>query len=276
MDAGLELAGLCKVPAARGYKAWRVRNAEQRHCTLTPETQPEFLDAYEVGLKRDFGRTLRINGALFYYDYAGMQIPLSVQPPAGPPISELVNLNSRAYGFEVEGAWTLSDNLQFFLNYAHLNAKVRAPRACLVDDADPLALQPGANTAGCPTGSQNVAGQTIPQSPPNKVVFGGSYTLRLASGTLTYSADFAWTDRTYYSIFNRPYNLAPAYDTVDLRMILSSLDGRYTAILYAKNILNSLGYDNASAGLNGDGTIGRSFGLTAPATYGVELQYRFR
>jgi iron complex outermembrane receptor protein len=157
-----------------------------------------------------------------------------------------------------------------------LSAKVRARQACLIDAADPGALQPGAHSAGCPAGSQNVSGQTIPQSPANKVVFGGDYTLRFASGTLTFWADYAWTDRTYDAIFNRSYYLAPAYGAIDMRLVWNDLKGRYTAILYAKNILNSLGYDNAGASLNGDGTtISRSFGLTAPATFGVELQYRF-
>jgi iron complex outermembrane receptor protein len=259
---------------SRGYKAGGFNAGNG--LVPSPETQPEFLDAYEVGAKRDFGRTLQINAALFFYDYDGMQIPLTVQPPAGPAISELVNLDSQSFGLELEGTWTPSDNLQFFLNYAYLNAKVHAPRACLIDSADPLATQPGVNTADCPAGSQTVSGQTIPESPPNKVVLGGSYTIRFSAGTLTYSADYAWTDQTYDAVFNRPYYLAPPFDTIDMRLIWNDLKGRYTAILYAKNILNSLGYDNASAGLNGDGTIGRSYGLTAPATYGVELQYRFR
>jgi iron complex outermembrane receptor protein len=260
---------------SRGYKAGGFNAGAG--IVVSPETEPEFLDAYEAGAKHDFGRTLQINSALFFYDYQGMQIPLTVQPPAGPPISELVNLDSKSYGLELEATWTPSDNLQFILNYAYLNARVDGAQACLIDGADPLALQTGANRAGCPAGgSQNVAGQTLPQSPPNKVVFGGDYTLRFASGSLTYWADFAWTDRTYDAIFNRSYYLAPAFDTIDMRLIWNDLKGRYTAILYAKNILNSLGYDNASAGLQGDGIISRGFGLTAPATYGVELQYRFR
>jgi iron complex outermembrane recepter protein len=260
---------------SRGYKSGGFNAGAG--IVASPETQPEFLDAYEVGAKHDFGRTLQINAALFFYEYQGMQIPLTVQPPAGPPITELINLDSTSHGLEIEGVWTPSDDLQFILNYAYLDAKIQGPRACFIDGADPFAQQSGATTAGCPVGgSQNLAGQTLPQSPPNKVVFGGDYTLRFTSGSLTYWADYAWTDRTYDAIFNRSYYLAPAFDTIDMRLIWNDLKGRYTAILYAKNILNSLGYDNASAGLKGDGTISRGFGLTAPATYGVELQYRFR
>jgi iron complex outermembrane receptor protein len=260
---------------SRGYKAggFNAGNVAE-----APETQPEFLDAYEVGVKRSFGRTLELNSALFFYDYQGIQVPLLVQPLGEPSKSELFNIGHvQAYGFELEATWTPAADLQFFLNYAYLDAKVRSSRDCFIDDADPLATQPAANTRGCPPGgSQNVTGQTIPQSPPNKVVLGGSYTLRFAAGALTYAANYAWTDRTYDEIFNRPYSLAPAFATIDMCLVWNGAKGRFTAIVFGRNILNALGYDNAQGSLNGDGTINRMFGLTAPATFGVELQYRFR
>jgi iron complex outermembrane receptor protein len=260
---------------SRGYKAGGFNAG---NIVPAPETRPEFLDAYELGVKLTFGDAVELNSALFFYDYQGMQIPLTVQPPDEPALSEIVNVGHvQAYGFELEGTWTPINDLQFFLNYAYLDARVRASQGCFVDDADPLAVQPGANTRGCPPdGSQNVDGQTIPQSPPNKVVFGGSYTLRFTWGALTYAANYAWTDQTYDEIFNRSYSLAPGWQTIDMRLIWNDARGRFTAIFFGKNILNALGYDNAQGSLKGDGTINRTFGLTAPATFGVELQYRFR
>ena len=125
-------------------------------------------------------------------------------------------------------------------------------RYCLIDSTDPFALQPGAKTAGCPAGgSQNVSGQAIPEGPPNKVVVGGSYAFRVSSGTLTYSADYAWTDQTYDAVFSRSYYLAPAFGAIDMRLIWNDLKGRYTVILYGKNVLNALGYDNVSAWIDG-------------------------
>ncbi len=268
-------ASLVYAKYSRGYKSGGFNSGP---IFAVPETGPEFLDAYELGVKHDFGRTLRVDTAIFYYNYDGMQIPLAVQvAPFVPATTVYVNINRvRSYGLEVEGTWQPTEGLQFILNYSYLNARVRSSRGCFVDGADPFSLQPGANTAGCPAGGENVTGQAPPQSPPNKVVVAGNYTWRLASGALTLSGDYAWTDSTYDAIFNRSYYLAPAYDTVDMRLLWTDAKGRYTAILYAKNLFNTLGFDNAVAGLMGDGTIGRGFGLTAPATYGVELQYRFR
>jgi iron complex outermembrane receptor protein len=203
---------------------------------------------------------------------------LTVRKFGAPDLGEIVNLDHvRAYGFELEGVWTPTAHLQLFLNYSYLNSRVRDSKACFVDAADPLALQPGANTAGCPPdGSQNLAGQTTPQSPPNKVVVGASYTLRFASGALTFETDYAWTDETYDEIFNRSYSLAPAFGVVDMRLVWTDARDRFTAILFGKNILDTIGYDDAEGSLNGDGTIARNFGLTPPATFGLQLQYRFR
>jgi iron complex outermembrane receptor protein len=260
---------------SRGYKAGGFNAGA---IVSAPETQPEFLDDYEVGAKYDFGGKLQVNAAAFYYNYAGMQIPLSVQPPTGQPITEFFNMNKViSYGVELETTWMPVENLQVALNYAHLSATIHATTDCFVDGADPLALQPGANTAGCPPGgAQNVNGQTVPQSPQNKVSLSGSYTFPFDPGSLTVSASDVWVDETYYSIFNRPYYLAPDYNEVDLRLLWNDAKGRYTVIVYGKNVFNTLAYDNAGAGLYGDGTIARNFGLLPPATYGVELQYRFR
>ena len=266
-------ASLVYAKYSRGYKSGGFSIGS---IPANPETQPEFLDAYEIGVKRNVGLSFQVNSAAFYYNYSGMQIPLTVQPPTGPQMTELFNLDSSAYGLELEFDWTPVKDLEFILNYAYLNSRIHS-KNCAVDGADPMALQPGVSTAGCPAGgSQNVDGQAVPQAPPNKVLFGGDYTLHFASGALTFSADYAWTDQTYDAIFNRPYYLAPSFNTVDARLIWNDLKGRYTAILYAKNLFNALGFDNAAAGLMGDGTIGRGYGLLPPATYGVELQYRFR
>ena len=49
-------------------------------------------------------------------------------------------------------------------------------------------------------------------------------------------------------------------------------------ILYGKNVFNALGYDNVAGQRLSTELIGthQIFGLTPPATYGVEFQLRFR
>jgi hypothetical protein len=58
-------------------------------------------------------------------------------------------------------------------------------------------------------------------------------------------------------------------------LLWTDVKNHYTIIVYGKNIFNTLGFDNAGATLESNFvTLNRTYGLTPPATYGVELQYR--
>jgi outer membrane receptor protein involved in Fe transport len=77
-------------------------------------------------------------------------------------------------------------------------------------------------------------------------------------------------------VFNRPYNLAPSWDQVDLRAEWKSANGHYTVIAYGKNIFNTTAYANGSTGVlqaSGDYLVNQV--LAPPALYGVEVHYKF-
>ncbi|HTO81088.1 MAG TPA: TonB-dependent receptor, partial [Methylomirabilota bacterium] len=268
---------------SRGYKAGGFNSG-----TLSsfPETKPEGVDAYEVGAKNQWlNHTLQTNLALFFYDYANMQIPLSVQPSSGPASTQFFNMKEVfSYGVELETIWQPVENAQILFNYSYLNAKIHDPVDCFVDGNDPSAILPGDDRGGCPAPvspvsvSQKVNGQTVPESPRNRITLNGNYTFHFDPGALTLSVTYIWKDATYDSIFNRAYSLAPAYDQVDLRAAFNDIHDRYTIILFGKNVFDSLGYDNAAGVRLSTDAVAKyqAFGLTPPATYGVELQVRFR
>ena len=60
---------------SRGYKSGGF-NAST--ISVNPESQPEHLDAIELGGKEVFNRQFQVNGALFYYNYKDKQIPLTL------------------------------------------------------------------------------------------------------------------------------------------------------------------------------------------------------
>ena len=253
-----------------------------------PETAPEYVDSYEIGAKRQFGGQLQLNAAAFYYNYTNLQVPLTVNTST-VAMTEFFNLKSAvSYGVELEGVWRPVHPLQFLLSYGYLNATIRKA-CCFVDGADPYALQPSANPVG-PAASngyreQSVDGQAAPESPRNKIGLNGVYTFDFDPGALSLSASYIWKEQTYDSIFNRPYNLAPSYSQVDLRASWNDARKRYTVIVFAKNVFNTLGYDSVSAaevtptalgGYAPAGTVARTVSLTPPRTFGVQLQYRFQ
>ena len=234
-----------------------------------PETGPEYLDSWEIGSKSVIARSLQVNTAIFYYLYHGMQVPLTVQPPSGPPQSWIVNLHKVvAYGAELEATWRVTRDLRLIFNYAYLHAGI-VQSGAFEDDVQPE------------LGNQPVDGATIPEAPRNKLSLDASYTRHFAAGALTLSASYLWKDRTWYAIFNRPWYQAPAYGQVEMRLLWNDSKDRYTIIAYVKNLTNAQAKDSVGATLLTQPSPGSlpydpQFGLSPPRLYGLEVQYRFQ
>jgi iron complex outermembrane recepter protein len=254
---------------SRGYKSGGFNAGFGGAISANPESDPEHIDAFEVGVKQEW-KSFQINSALYYYNYKDLQIPLDVQPAIGPAYSSVVNLPKVvSYGAEFEGVWQPITNLQFLLDYSYMEAEIRSNSLYQ-------------NTVAGP-GSPFVdpIGQTVPESPRSKVAANGNYTYHFTPGSVNFSLSYIWKDKTYDSIFNEPYNLAPAYSQIDSRLTWTDAANRYTVFIYGKNLQNHLGYDGvagyyitqSNTGLPG---VGSTEGLTPPRTYGVEVQVRLK
>ena len=282
---------------SRGYKSggWSTYTLGPQ-----PEVNPEYVDAFEVGVKKTIGATLTANADAFYYNYYGEQVPLSVVQQLGGGSSEIVPILYNVpvvhdYGAEIWGTYRPIDPLALTLSYSYLNATI-SKSACVQDTVDPLAIQPGANTRGCGgvAGAQNVVGAEIPGATPNKVSFNTVYTIDFPMGKLSLSGSVIWKDATYDSVFNRPYNLQPPYTQVNLLANFAGANNRYNVIVFVDNLFDQIGYDGAAGGLYGCTGPGATFTatcaagpgvkeiiqsspfLTAPRTFGIQFQYRWQ
>jgi len=267
---------------SRGYKSGGF-STFSISSAVGPQTGAEKVDAFEIGLKKTFARQFQLNAAAFYYDYKDDQIPLNLQDPTTGQINlQLFNLKTvHITGVELEGQWQPIDNLQLSLQYSYLDTNVNDAGGCFEDTNDPLAQQPGANTSGCTQTSataivQNLKGQQLPEAPPNKVSFNALYTFNFEPGKLTLAATFIWKDKTYGSIFNRPYSAAPSYDQTNFRATWSDQAGRYNVIAFVNNAFDNLGYDGRTGTLVAPGFLLSNLFLIAPRTYGIQFQYRFK
>ena len=217
-------------------------------------------------------------------------------------------------GVELETTWQPIENLQILFNYSYLDATIKSGSAVDIADPaalDPQArpLQTVAQcavvvsgatvcpadtfTASLPNGgferNQNLAGNELPNAPKNKVAVNVNYTWHLNNGSLAASASYIWRDKQYGTLFTRSYNEAPSWDQVDARLTWTSDKDHYKIILYGKNIFDRIGYDagaygNRQAGGFQDAAgnrteiiqgIAKTYSVTPPALYGVELQYKF-
>jgi iron complex outermembrane recepter protein len=244
----------------RGYKAGGFNSGA---ITRFPKTNEETVDAYELGLKKEVGNSLRANASLFYYKYHDLQIPIGVPVTVGPARTDFINIpESESIGFELESTWSPTDNLQFLLNYAYLDATIK-DGCCYVDSTDPLA------------GGQDVGGNQLPQSPKNKVAVNGTYTFHFNPGSLSLGATYIWRDKNYGSIFTRDAVSAPVWDQIDLRAYWRPSDTNFTVIGYVKNATDEIGYDGVTPSRASTLVVGQTYGLTPPRTFGVEVQAKF-
>jgi iron complex outermembrane receptor protein len=246
------------------------------------ETKEETSNDFQVGVKRNFFNTLQVNLDLFYDQYYNAQIQVGAVTGAGNVATTLLNIpEARSDGVEVEATWQPSKALQFIFSYGFDDTRI-INSGCIVDTyGDPTATHLGATPGNCPTlpggdRGQNLDGEQLLNAPKNKLALNGNYTFFFEPGSLSLSATYAWRDQQYGSLFNRPWNLAPSWDQVDLRAEFRSANGHYSIIAYGKNIFDTAGYQAGSNGvLQASGDYIKQSVLNPPALYGIEVQYRF-
>jgi iron complex outermembrane receptor protein len=255
--------------------------------------------------------------------------------------------HSISQGFELETIISPIEDLQVLFNYSYLDAHITegtapdpadpnatAPGArpavtdaqcaatfgtpgalCTADIYTTLAVNgvPGSVSSLNPAlqngwnKPQFLAGNTLPNSPHNKIAINVQYTWHTDYGDLTPSVSYVWRASQYGTLFERSYNRAPSWDQWDARVLFTGTDDKWEAILYGKNIFDTIGYDGGSTGtrlagcvdnpvttaatcfvqgvnnpagygaVRGENATGQvtTYSVTPPATYGIEVHYKF-
>jgi iron complex outermembrane receptor protein len=186
------------------------------------------------------------------------------------------------------------------------------PIGPLVKCGDPAALAGCDAATGFAQRPQNLKGNDLPQAPRNRVALNANYAFIFDQGSLIPSLSYIWRDKQYAGLFTRDVNAAPSWDQWDGRITWKAKSSKYTLIAYVKNIGDSLSYDGGAGtgritGVYSQATLtalglsactvpnvpcvgtpgsvkgtfnalqgfSKSFPLSPPRTYGIELQYRF-
>jgi iron complex outermembrane receptor protein len=248
----------------RGYKPGGLGAAATFGLMVpTPYTDKELVDAFEIGLKRDWSSlNLTTNVVAFFYDYQGYQVSNTVVPedpddagplPRPPAYAAYVNLpETTTTGIELETIWYPTDNLRFLFNYGYTNPEI-GDSPSLIHALDPFARDPDAQPLGTPLPNgqrgQNLNGNILPNSPKNKAAINGTYTFDFEDGsTLDASLSYFWQDISYNSIFNRWTTKVPSWDQTDGRLSWTSADGGLTLIAFVRNLFDEDVFDNRGVG----------------------------
>ena len=277
-----------------------------------PQVDKESVDSFELGYKTTFAGRLQLSASAFYYDYSDSQQALSVlgrctvptDLSTCSPVASFVNLKSaETKGVEAELNWAATDALSFYLSYGYLDAKVKdgiSGTNGYLNPDDPAAILPSARRYArigtqvdtgftyLPLYTQNVSGNSLANSPQNRVALNGNYTMQFAAGRLTLSSNYVWRDEQFSDMFETEVSKTPSFDTVDARLIWNSADDTYTVTLYGTNLTDEDAADsallqrqrtglatNVATASTSGAAYYRSLNLLPPREYGIELQYRF-
>jgi iron complex outermembrane recepter protein len=286
----------------RGYESPSF-NAGQN--IALPAVKPEYLNAYEIGYKQSFGKNLLIDIAAYYYDYDGLQVPLSINN-GGVTQALFVNVpKSVSEGVEFEAYWTPIHDLVISGSYSYDHTSIQtgcfgslaagslvaAPNSlCVEDTNDPAAVQPGANPFPGQTTAvklQSVKGNPLPDAPQNKLAVAVAYTWHFEPGDFVLSGDYAFRDTQVGTLFNRFYDSAPSWSDLSFRATWKGPHDRYEITGFVKNALDAIQYTVAAGGAGLGGSANavtpaatgfnmiNTFDINPPRTYGIEMRYKF-
>lgn len=182
--------------------------------------QPEFLMAYEIGLKSTWlDNRLRFNASAFYYDFSDQQITIFAPPPGGGiPVNFITNAGeSRIWGSELEMLFQATENLGISLNVGLLDAEFEVFDAGLDGD---------------------LSGNTLPSAPD--LEFNGfvRYEMPIGNGTAHAQFNFSYTDGHFLTATNNPLLATDDHWVTGLRAGYRFLNDRMEIAGWVTNLLN--------------------------------------
>ena len=233
--------------------------------SATPDTvdgyDPETVDSYELVLKGyAFNRRLSFSSALFYADYQDQQV--TTQVPAGATIASFVdNVGaSTIYGAELEGSLWLTDALTANFAVGWLEATF--------DEFIRYDLVTGQY--------EDISDLVVAQNAPNwSGYLGLTWTGQAFGGGLAITPSVSYRGDFHQFEFPNPLLDQDGYALVDLSVVWTSPDDRWTLGLHGKNLTDEEyrigGYNFAGAVF--DDSISAFYG--PPRTWTAALQVRF-
>jgi len=247
LDYALNDDTLTYINYSRGYKAgvwngfWAATEGDHS------ATDPEFIDAYELGVKSTLldGR-MRLNAAVYQYDYEDMQLF------ADQPDGRFTIFNAGVAdvtGAEIELNWLVTENFEIRAGVGYTDAEVSASVGLLEFE--------NARPANTPEFTYNLFGRY--EHPVSD------------SGTAFIQADYAYQDDVFFSLDNLEAISEESYGLLGMRVGFISYGG-WEVSAWGKNLTDELYFSeiltSGSAGVV-SGQVG------APRTYGVSLRLDF-
>lgn len=223
---------------------------------------PEIVDSFEIGIKKDWSEQFRTNITYFTYDHKDRQYIAVGDAGDGTTLNQTLQnaAETAGDGLEAEITYVASDNLTFNVALGYLDFEIKRN-----DSIPPL------------IGLSN--------TPEYTANFAANYLVETDIGNFIFNANYYYRDD--YLLFEASELLTQdGYAMVNLSILWESLEGDWYASLHGKNLTDEEylvgGYDfvgapddngNFTPGLGGDTTLIGYYG--DPRTVHLTVGYRF-
>lgn len=212
---------------SRGFRAGGFQGLAGSAATLSRPFEPEFLWAYEVGMKADLAdRRVRLNLAAYFNDVSDLQTPIFDPNFPGNAVTENA-IDMEYYGVEAEMTALIGDGLTLF-------------GIAGWQDEDFTFIDPAAVVFG--SGAERVAGV-----PHYNALLGLNYDVPLDSGAGVFlSVDYTLRDRLFNSADNNPISHASKLNRVNARLGYRSASDRWTLAIQGRNLTDEADWTNGT------------------------------
>ncbi len=237
---------------AEGFKSGGFAAAPQGIEFTNPIDQEESTN-FEFGLKSDLSDSFRLNGALFYTEYEGLQIQTFGPLAPGAAFGTFQTFNAgdaNIAGIELEATWLITENLTLSGFYAYQDSEF--------EETD----IPG-------TAFPNQDGNNLIRTPEVKYNIDLDYFIPMDSGAeISTNLNYRFTDDQRGEL--EPWAIQPKFNLLDARVTWTNSDDTFDVSLWGRNLTDeeyiSHVYTIASSvvAVYGD-----------PRTFGLSVNYRF-
>lgn len=254
---------------SRGYKAQAfdiIFGTTAERADPVPE---ETSDAFEIGLKGEvLDNRLRYNLATFYTTYDDFQ-----GQALNPELLQFFLTSAGklvTQGVELDFTALPTPNLLLSGGIAYTDATYDkfVGAGC---------WQGQTPEEGCVNGAQDLSGGDLPNSPDWKLTLQARYDIELDGPVdMFLSGNYRWQDEYYSTADLQPELLVPSYGIADLNVGILSDEGRWSAIVYVKNLFDKQYVDQlVQVPFDDNSTILQSLPRGFERYVGGEFTYRF-
>jgi iron complex outermembrane receptor protein len=216
-DALLLYAGV-----ATGFKAGAFNVGFTPIATQAIPVRPEELTSYEAGFKSSFiNDALRVNGAVFYYDYEDSQ---AFQYDGRTLAATIFNGDAEVSGAELEIVARPTANFSLLFTGTYLDATLKD------------IVRPGPAFTGLPPMDMQ-----MPLAPEWDLNLLARYAWPVPwGGRLAVQVSATYNSEQYFDALNSPSHFEPSYSVIDGRVSWYSEDDKWRVSIFADNLTDEV------------------------------------